>query len=105
MGSVYGDSLVYHLLADNDDGGNGHDTWNNFSAAQGDHIDVSALLVGWNGSSDSLGSFISLSYVNGNTVVSIDRDGTGSTQHQSTPLITINGVHTLDELLDSHLSS
>ncbi|STT02570.1 SD repeat-containing cell surface protein [Klebsiella pneumoniae] len=75
------DTLVYNLLADDNTGGNGSDIWSDFSVAQGDHIDVSALLVGWNGSSDTLGNYITLSYVGGNTVVSIDRDGTGGNTH------------------------
>nr|MDQ6120234.1 type I secretion C-terminal target domain-containing protein [Klebsiella pneumoniae subsp. pneumoniae] len=61
------------------------------SRSPGDHIDVSALLVGWNGSSDTLGNYITLSYVGGNTVVSIDRDGTGGNTHQPATLITLQG--------------
>ena len=76
------------------------------TVAQGDHIDVSALLVGWNGSSDTLGNYITLSYVGGNTVVSIDRDGTGGNTHQPATLITLQGVHinSLDELIDTNKS-
>lgn len=88
---VGADTLVYNLLADDNTGGNGSDIWSDFSVAQGDHIDVSALLVGWNGSSDTLGNYITLSYVGGNTVVSIDRDGTGGNTHQPATLITLQG--------------
>ncbi|MBZ7096424.1 type I secretion C-terminal target domain-containing protein, partial [Klebsiella quasipneumoniae] len=90
-----------------DTGGNGSDTWSDFSVAQGDHIDISALLVGWNGSSDTLGDYITLSYVGGNTVVSIDRDGNGGTTHQPATLITLQGVHinSLDELIDTNNSN
>lgn len=103
---VGADTVVYNLLADDNTGGNGSDTWNDFSVAQGDHIDVSALLVGWNGSSDTLGNYITLSYVGGNTVVSIDRDGSGGTTHQPATLITLQGVHinSLDELIDTNNS-
>lgn len=104
---VGADTLVYNLLADDDTGGNGSDTWSDFSVAQGDHIDISALLVGWNGSSDTLGDYITLSYVGGNTVVSIDRDGNGGTTHQPATLITLQGVHinSLDELIDTNNSN
>ena len=103
---VGADTLVYNLLADDNTGGNGSDIWSDFSVAQGDHIDVSALLVGWNGSSDTLGNYITLSYVGGNTVVSIDRDGTGANTHQPATLITLQGVHinSLDELRKVRIS-
>lgn len=95
------DALVYYLLDASDaTGGNGADTWTDFSVSDGDKIDVSSLLVGWDGSSDTLGNYVSVSEENGNTVVSIDRDGTSS-DYSSTPLITLEGVSsvTLDELL------
>ncbi|EOF4706023.1 beta strand repeat-containing protein, partial [Klebsiella oxytoca] len=103
---VGADTVVYNLLADDNTGGNGSDTWKDFSVAQGDHIDVSALLVGWDGNSSSLGNYVTLSYVGSNTVVSIDRDG-GAGNHQSTTLITLEGVHinTLNELLDTNNSN
>lgn len=98
--------MVYNLLADDNTGGNGSDTWKDFSVAQGDHIDVSALLVDWDGNSSSLGNYVTLSYVGNNTVVSIDRDG-GAGDHQSTTLITLEGVHinSLNELLDTNNSN
>ena len=100
------DTVVYNLLADDNTGGNGSDTWKDFSVAQGDHIDVSALLVDWDGNSSSLGNYVTLSYVGNNTVVSIDRDG-GAGDHQSTTLITLEGVHinSLNELLDTNNSN
>lgn len=64
------------------------------------------LLVGWDGNSSSLGNYVTLSYVGSNTVVSIDRDG-GAGSHQSTTLITLEGVHinSLNELLDTNNSN
>ncbi|SEQ32438.1 type I secretion C-terminal target domain (VC_A0849 subclass) [Rosenbergiella nectarea] len=99
------DTVVYKLLADDNTGGNGNDTWTDFSAAQGDHIDVSALLVGWDGKSSSLGNYISVSHTDNNTVVSIDRDGTGS-HYSSATLVTLENANvTLDELIDHNSSS
>ncbi|WP_213133516.1 BapA/Bap/LapF family large adhesin [Citrobacter sp. FP75] len=104
IGSVYGDTLIYHLLSANDaTGGNGTaDTWTNFSLAQGDKIDIGDLLVGWNGQNATLGNYLTVATNGSNTVVSIDRDGTGTT-YQSTSLVTLENVHTtLDELVQQN---
>ncbi|MCL9667626.1 Ig-like domain-containing protein [Rosenbergiella epipactidis] len=99
------DTVVYKLLADDNTGGNGNDTWTGFSAGQGDHIDVSALLVGWDGESSSLGNYISVSHTDNSTVVSIDRDGTGS-HYSSATLITLDAPNvTLDELIEHNTTS
>jgi VCBS repeat/type 1 secretion C-terminal target domain (VC_A0849 subclass) len=106
-GSAYADTLIYDLLnsADNSGGNaavNKPDHWDNFSLAQGDKIDVSDLLVGWDGQQSSLGNYLSVTTTNGSTTISIDRDGTG-TAHASTQLITLDNVQTtLNELLDQH---
>ncbi|HCW0181164.1 TPA: BapA prefix-like domain-containing protein [Citrobacter freundii] len=109
-GSVYGDTLIYHLLNANDaTGGNvGNvgigptDTWTNFSLAQGDKIDIGDLLVGWNGQNATLGNYLTVTTNGNNTVIAIDRDGTGNTYH-STNLITLENVHTtLDELVQQN---
>lgn len=109
-GSVYGDTLIYHLLNANDaTGGNvGNvgvgptDTWTNFSLAQGDKIDIGDLLVGWNGQNATLGNYLTVTTSGNNTVIAIDRDGTGNTYH-STNLITLENVHTtLDELVQQN---
>ncbi|HHG9063051.1 TPA: BapA/Bap/LapF family large adhesin, partial [Citrobacter freundii] len=106
-GSVYGDTLIYHLLNANDaTGGNisngATDTWTNFSLAQGDKIDIGDLLVGWNGQNATLGNYLTVTTSGNNTVIAIDRDGTGNTYH-STNLITLENVHTtLDELVQQN---
>ncbi|MDI9221142.1 Ig-like domain-containing protein [Pantoea sp. EA-12] len=95
------DTLVYHLLASADStGGNGHDTWTDFNVAQGDKIDVSNLLIGWNDSTSNINDFVKVDHTSdGNTVLSIDRDGTG-TAYSSTQLVTLEGVNvSLEELL------
>jgi VCBS repeat-containing protein len=95
------DTLVYHLLASADaTGGNGHDTWTDFNVAQGDKIDVSNLLIGWNDSTSNINDFVKVDHTSeGNTVLSIDRDGTG-TGYSATQLITLEGVNvSLEELL------
>ncbi|WP_237712974.1 Ig-like domain-containing protein [Serratia sp. M24T3] len=95
------DTLVYHLLATADaTGGNGHDTWTDFSVSEGDKIDVSNLLIGWNDSTSNVNDFVKVDHTSdGNTVLSIDRDGTG-TAYSTTPLVTLEGVNaSLEELL------
>ncbi|WP_313376211.1 type I secretion C-terminal target domain-containing protein, partial [Pantoea sp. CTOTU50773] len=95
------DTLVYHLLATADaTGGNGHDTWTDFNVAQGDKVDISNLLIGWNDSTSNINDFVKVDHTSdGNTVLSIDRDGTG-TAYSSTQLVTLEGVNvSLEELL------
>ncbi|MEW6486090.1 MAG: BapA/Bap/LapF family large adhesin, partial [Pseudomonadota bacterium] len=94
------DTVVYKVLSDDNTGGNGSDTWDDFSVSEGDHIDLDALLVGWDGKESSLGNYVSVTHTDsGNTVVSIDRDGSGSA-YQSTTLVTLENVNaTMDEIL------
>ncbi|MRS17313.1 BapA prefix-like domain-containing protein [Enterobacteriaceae bacterium RIT691] len=102
-GSAYGDTMIYHLLNNADaTGGNGNDEWTNFTIQQGDKIDISQLLTGWDHQASTLGNFVQVTTSGANTVISIDRDGTGSTFH-STTLITLDNVHTsLTELLQQN---
>ncbi|WP_439645593.1 BapA/Bap/LapF family large adhesin [Citrobacter rodentium] len=103
VGSAYGDTLIYNLLnASSATGGNGVDTWRNFSLAQGDKIDIGDLLVGWNGQNASLGNYLTVTTSGGNTTIAIDRDGSGST-YQSTTLVTLENVQTtLNELIEQN---
>lgn len=102
-GSTYGDTLIFNLLSGSDaTGGNGNDEWTNFNLAQGDKIDISKLLTGWDHQASTLGNFVQVTTSGANTVISIDRDGTGSTYH-STTLVTLDNVHTtLNELLQNN---
>ncbi|MWL75198.1 type I secretion C-terminal target domain-containing protein, partial [Escherichia coli] len=103
-GTVYGDTLIYQVLnntAGNATGGNSSgDHWTNFSLTQGDKIDIGDLLVGWNGQSSTLGNYIQVSTSGNNTVISIDRDGTGTAYAKST-LVTLDNVQTTYEELVS----
>ncbi|MCL2894276.1 Ig-like domain-containing protein [Brenneria sp. MC1SB4.1] len=111
-GSVYddtfalgggGDTVIFNLLdAQDATGGNGSDTWTDFSLSDGDQIDVSRLLQGGSDAAGNVGDWLSVETVNGNTVISIDRDGQG-TAFSPTELVTLQGVEvTLDELLENH---
>ncbi len=106
-GTAYGDTLIYQVL--NSTVGNATvgnvsstagDHWNGFSLAQGDKIDIGDLLVGWDGNTASLGNYIHVTQSGSNTVISIDRDGTGST-YTNTALVTLDNVQTTyDELVN-----
>ncbi|WP_034457336.1 BapA/Bap/LapF family large adhesin [Buttiauxella noackiae] len=102
-GSAYGDTLVYHLLNSADaTGGNGADTWSNFTLAQGDQINIHDLLVGWNPATSNIANYLTVTTSGNNTVISIDRDGTGATYHATT-LVTLENTHTtLDELVQQN---
>lgn len=102
-GSAYGDTLIYHLLnGASATGGNGSDEWTNFNLAQGDKIDLRELLTGWDHQASTLGNFVQVSTNGANTVISVDRDGTGSA-YNSTTLITLDNVHTsLTELMQQN---
>ncbi|MBT2068697.1 BapA prefix-like domain-containing protein [Enterobacter hormaechei subsp. xiangfangensis] len=103
-GTAYGDTLIYQVLnntAGNATAGNSTgDHWTNFSLTQGDKIDIGDLLVGWNGSASTLGNYVSVSQSGNNTVISIDRDGTGAAYTKSA-LVTLDNVQTTyDELVN-----
>lgn len=106
-GTAYGDTLIYQVLdntAGNATAGNvsstAGDHWTGFSLAQGDKIDIGDLLVGWDGNTASLGNYLHVTNSNGNTVISIDRDGAGST-YTNTALVTLDNVQTTyDELVN-----
>ncbi|EAZ1841045.1 BapA prefix-like domain-containing protein [Salmonella enterica] len=101
--SAYGDTLIYHLLNGADaTGGNGADRWQNFSTAQGDKIDIHELLTGWDHQAATLGNFVQVHTSGANTVISVDRDGTGSA-FKSTDLVTLENVQlTLNDLLQNN---
>jgi large repetitive protein len=106
VGSAYGDTLIYQVLNNtvgNATAGNGTgDHWANFSVSQGDKIDIGDLLVGWNGQAATLGNYVHVTTSGNNTVISIDRDGAGST-YTNTTLVTLDNVQaTYDELVNQN---
>jgi hypothetical protein len=112
-------TISFGLLDKSDPlGGNGgqdgtHDSVVNFQLAaagstyentpDASRIDVSQLLVGYNGDTSTIGQYLKATSDGTNTTISIDRDGSGSA-FQSADLITLNGVKdvTIDQLLQSH---
>ena len=99
------DTIIFKVLNSSDAaGGNGHDTWADFSKAQGDKIDVSQLLQGQGVDKSNIGQFISVAGDGkGNTVISIDRDGLSVKAHDKVELLTLKNTDIgLQELLDNN---
>ena len=117
------DTLVYKVLNMADaTGGSGVDTVDNFTVGtwegnpNADRLDLTDLLAGYeqgNGAhyvngvatidpSDRIADYLQVTQVDGNTVVSVDRDGAG-TEFSSTAMIVLNNVQTdLATLLANH---
>ncbi len=97
------DTVIYKVLDQADaTGGNGHDTWNDFNASEGDKVNIKALLQGQNVNQSNIDQFVSVkSDGKGNTVISIDRDGTGSKFGDKVEFLTLKNTDvTLKDLLD-----
>lgn len=91
--STTGETLIYNVLSET-----GGDHVSNFSLTAGDKIDISELLVGWNGDRATLGNYIQVSNSDGNTVIGIDRDG-ADTGYTPATLVTLDDVQTTWEEL------
>ncbi|MBO4121110.1 BapA prefix-like domain-containing protein [Cupriavidus gilardii] len=120
-GGAGGDVFLYEVTANDGTGGNGSDIITDFTVgtapgqAGSDVIDLSSLLVGYTGDGDgpahyvdgvatiddgdNIGDYLTATSDGTNTVISIDRDGTGSAFGSET-LVTLNNVNTdLETLL------
>ena len=120
------DTLMYKLLDNSDNtGGNGSDTVNNFhlgnvtTDSNADIINIKDLLADYQGTanayydvtenkfvmdkaSSGLDQFVSTSVHNGNTTISVDRDGANG-NHQMTALVTLDNTQTdLATLIGNH---
>lgn len=71
------------------------DTIADFSTAQGDAINIADLLTGYDPLNDAITDFVSVRDNGSNTVLSVDRDGTGGA-YAAQDIVTINGVTGLD---------
>ncbi|OTG86054.1 Ig-like domain-containing protein, partial [Acinetobacter sp. ANC 3813] len=106
------DTAIYTLLNNADKtGGNGMDTWEDFhfgnvaTDQQADKIDVSSLLANQNVTSANISQYVSVLYDAANKVaiISVDKDGTGST-FETTPLLVLTNQQstvTLDDLIQN----
>jgi hypothetical protein len=71
------------------------DTINDFSVAQGDMLNIKDILVGYNPMQSLIDDFVSFTTNGSNTIMSVDRDGTG-TAYNSQSVATISSVTGLD---------
>ena len=96
------DKIIFNVLnASDKTGGNGHDTWTDFKAENNDKIDISKLLQG-DVNSENIDQYVSVNKVGNDTVISIDRDGSG-TNYAKADLITLKNTDTtLQDLLNNN---
>ncbi len=80
---------------------NGVDTIKDFSFAQGDALDLSAMLTAYNPTQDAIDQFVFATTVNGNTVVSVDVTGSGNIANAQAVAILqgVTGVTNVEDLL------
>ena len=71
------------------------DTISDFNTGQGDKIDIIDLLVGYDPLQSAIDDFVTFTTSGGNSIMSVDRDGTAST-YTSAQVATISGVTGLD---------
>ncbi|MFW2055939.1 M43 family zinc metalloprotease [Acinetobacter haemolyticus] len=111
VGGQGSDTVVFKLLSMADSaGGNGMDTWLDFKVGNtltdpnADKVNISELLVDFDGEKtvDSLISFISFTKQGSDSVMNIDRDGSGQ-DFNSTALLTFKNIDVnLADLLNNH---
>ena len=96
------DKLIFNLLnATDKTGGNGHDTWTDFKVENNDKIDISKLLQG-SVTEQNIDQYVSVNKVGNDTVISIDRDGSG-TNFAKADLVTFKNTDTtLQDLLTNN---
>jgi hypothetical protein len=73
-----------------------------YSTSDGDVIDISNLLTGYDPVNDNLSDFVQLTTSGSNTLIKVDTDGTG-TGHAMAQIATLSGVTglNLNDLVDS----
>ncbi|RXS90206.1 calcium-binding protein, partial [Acinetobacter junii] len=88
------DTVIFNLLSNNATGGNDSDTWTDFEVGlNADKIDVSSLLIGFNGSEDltTVDQFLSVVDTGSDIKILLDRDGSGGS-YNDTLLLTLKNV-------------
>ena len=66
------DDFIFEAITD------GVDTIKDFDIAEGDVLDVSALLIGYDALQDSINDFVFTTEVAGDTIISVDANGSGN---------------------------
>ncbi|WP_407411153.1 beta strand repeat-containing protein, partial [Acinetobacter sp.] len=102
-GGLGADTVGFDLLSNDATGGNGVDTWIDFSQSQGDKIDISQLLDGSSANALNLNEFVKVDYDAQSSTVSIkvDRDGGSDNYTELLKLTNQTSEITLDDLLQN----
>jgi hypothetical protein len=66
-----------------------------FSASQGDKLNIANLLTGYSPTQSAIDNFVTFTNSGANTVLAVDRDGTG-TAYTAQAIATLNNVINLD---------
>ncbi len=82
---------TFYFLA----GETGTDTITDFNVGQGDALNVADMLIGYDPMQDAIDDFVTFTTSGSNTIVAVDRDGTGGT-YSAQNIATLNGVTGLD---------
>ncbi len=77
----------------------GEDQISDFSTAQGDVIDLSSYLDGYNGTQDAINNFVSVTTSNGATVIGVNENGQGSAYTTVAVLSGVTGLGDADDML------
>ncbi len=88
-------------------GNDGHDKIKDFNVAEGDVLDLSQLLETTSATQATLNKFIFATDVGGNTVISVDLNGSGNAANAQA-LVTLEGVHGVnlnDLIANGHLTT
>lgn len=86
-GGTGADVFVFHAA----NAFNNVDVISDFSTSDGDKIDISDLLTGYNAATDNIGDFVQLVTSGSDTLLKVDLDG-GATGHSMTQIATLTGV-------------
>ncbi|MCU4479508.1 hypothetical protein CAT59_06500 [Acinetobacter pittii] len=102
-GGIGADTAIFKILeglGNDATGGNGIDTWSDFTVSQGDKINISDLIIG-QASKENLDQFVSFEKSGSTVTLSLDRDG-NDVNYSATKLLILNNqtnVASLDDLI------
>ncbi|WPP81632.1 calcium-binding protein [Acinetobacter pittii] len=102
-GGMGADTAIFKILeglGNDATGGNGIDTWSDFTVSQGDKINISDLIIG-QASKENLDQFVSFEKSGSTVTLSLDRDG-NDVNYSATKLLILNNqtnVASLDDLI------
>ncbi|MEQ1202190.1 type I secretion C-terminal target domain-containing protein, partial [Acinetobacter nosocomialis] len=100
-GGIGADTAIFKILeglGNDATGGNGIDTWSDFTVSQGDKINISDLIIG-QASKENLNQFVSFEKSGSTVTLSLDRDG-NDVNYSATKLLILNNQTNINSLND-----